>query len=412
MTMVNVMERLILYIDVNNAFLSWTATEKLNNGEETDIRNIPAVIGGDEEKRSGIVLAKSQLAKEFGIKTGETLYSARKKCPGIKVYPSNFEIYRKYSDAMIEILKRYTEKIERMSIDECAIDLTNFVQKNEKIEDVAKEISDTIKNELKFTVNIGISHNKMLAKMASDFEKPDKIHTLYENEIKEKMWKLPVSELLMVGRKTTEKLNLIGIYKIGELASRNEKDIIRRFGKLGKTIWEYANGIDNSPVKPNDDIPKGIGNSVTLPHDEKNLDKLNEVLLALCEQVAYRLRKQKMKTKTINVQIKNNEFQNFSHQRKMQEETDSTKIIFTEAKKLLYELYNSASNKNVRLIGLRVDTSNDENEQITLFKETKEENEKQNKVDKAIDYLKEKYGYDMVTRAGKMHIEKMIRLKE
>ena len=226
------------------------------------------------------------------------------------------------------------------------------------------------------------------------------------------MWKLPVSELLMVGRKTTEKLNLIGIYKIGELASRNEKDIIRRFGKLGKTIWEYANGIDNSPVKPNDDIPKGIGNSVTLPHDEKNLDKLNEVLLALCEQVAYRLRKQKMKTKTVNVQIKNNEFQNFSHQRKMQEETDSTKIIFTEAKKLLYELYNSASNKNVRLIGLRVDTSNGENEQITLFKETKEENEKQNKVDKTIDYLKEKYGYDMVTRAGKMHIEKMIRLKE
>lgn len=406
------MERLILYIDVNNAFLSWTATEKLNNGEEIDIRNIPAVIGGDEEKRSGIVLAKSQLAKEFGIKTGETLYSARKKCPGIKVYPSNFEIYRKYSDAMIEILKRYTDKIERMSIDECAIDLTNFVQKNEKIEDVAKEISDTIKNELKFTVNIGISHNKMLAKMASDFEKPDKIHTLYETEIKEKMWNLPVGELLMVGRKTAEKLNLIGIYKIGELASRNEKDIIRRFGKLGKTIWEYANGIDNSPVKPNDDTPKGIGNSVTLPHDEKNLDKLNEVLLALCEQVAYRLRKQKMKTKTVNVQIKNNEFQNFSHQRKMQEETDSTKIIFAEAKKLLYELYNSAANKNVRLIGLRVDTSNDENEQITLFKETKEENEKQNKVDKTIDYLKEKYGYDMVTRAGKMHIEKMIRLKE
>lgn len=411
--MVMNVERLILYIDVNNAFLSWTAVEKLNNGEDIDIRKTPAVIGGDEEKRSGIVLAKSPIAKEFGIKTGETLYMARKKCPNIKVYKGDFSVYRKYSNAMIEILKRYTDKIEMRSIDECAVDMTGFLKKDEDIIKKAKEISETIKNELKFTVNIGIAHNIMLAKMASDFEKPDKIHTLYENEIQEKMWNLPVSNLLMVGKKTEGKLKLIGINTIGDLAKRNQKDIIRRFGKLGKIIWEYANGIDNSEIKVEEYLPKGIGNSVTLPKDESSIENLNEVLLALCEQVAYRLRKQKMKTDTINVQIKTSKFQVYSHQKKINDVTDSTKIIFDEAKKLLYELYKASSNKNIRLLGLRIDTlAEEEEQQMTLFKENKIMDEKQKKVDQTMDYLKEKYGYDMITRAGKMHIGKMLRLKE
>lgn len=309
------MERFILHVDVNNAFLSWTAVERLRKGEQVDIRTIPAVIGGDEAERRGIVLAKSPVAKQFGIKTGEPLYMARNKCPQVQVFESDFAIYRRYSNRMIEIFKKYTDQIEQLSIDECSLDLTHFLLKNETIEDKAKQISTEIKEKLGFTVNIGIAHNKLLAKMASDFEKPDKIHTLYEYEIPTKMWILPISDLLMVGKKTIPKLQKIGIKTIGDLAHRDKQDIIKRFGKLGKTIWEYANGIDNSPVQVNDDKPKGIGNSVTMPQDVADIVKLNEVLLALCEQVSYRLRKQNMLTNVVNVQIKTNTFDVYTHQK-------------------------------------------------------------------------------------------------
>ena len=413
MVLVIIMERFILHIDVNNAFLSWTAVERLKNGETVDIRTIPAVIGGSEEDRKGIVLAKSPVAKQFGIKTGEPLYFARKKCPQIQVFASDFKTYRKYSNQMIEILKEYTDQIEQVSIDECSIDLTRFLMKGESVEDKAKQISTEIKEKLGFTVNIGISHNKMLAKMASDFEKPDKIHTLYENEIPTKMWPLPISDLLMVGKRTIPKLEKIGIKTIGDLAKRSETDIIKRFGKLGKTIWEYANGIDNSPVQVRDEKPKGIGNSVTLPHDVEEIEKLDEVLLALCEQVAYRLRKQEMLANVVNVQIKTNTFDVFSHQKKIPEPTDSTKYIYSTAKELLSTLYKSTTNKKVRLLGVRVDSLVDKEEmQLSLFSQVDKDKEKQKKLDNTVDNLKEKYGYDSITRAGKMNINKFIRLKD
>lgn len=407
------MERYILYIDVNNAFLSWTAVDRLKNGEKVDIRTIPSVIGGDETERKGIVLAKSPIAKQFGIKTGETLYIARKKCPQLQIYSSDFSVYRKYSNAMIEILENHTNKIEQMSIDECAIDLTNFLHKGETIEEKARQISNQIKTKLGFTVNIGIASNILLAKMASDFEKPDKIHTLYQDQIQDKLWGLPISNLFMVGRKTIPKLEKIGIKTIGDLAKRKETDIINRFGKFGKTIWEFANGIDNREVQVNDRKPKGIGNSVTLPQDIDDIEKLEQVLLALCEQVTYRLRKQKMLSQVVNVQIKTSTFDVYTHQKKLKEETDSTKYIFMEAKKLLNQLYNTSINKKIRLIGIRIDSLiKNELIQISLFNTKHEEKEKQKKVDNTVDKLKEKYGYDKITRAGKLNINKFIRLKD
>lgn len=407
------MERFILHVDVNNAFLSWTAVEKLKNGEEIDIRTIPAIIGGDEAERRGIVLAKSPIAKQFGIKTGEPIYMARKKCPQLQIFESDFTVYRKYSNQMIEIFRKYTDKIEQLSIDECSLDLTHFLLKGEKIENKAKQISIEIKEKLGFTVNIGIAHNKLLAKTASDFEKPDKIHTLYEEEIETKMWPLPISDLLMVGRKTIPKLEKIGIKTIGDLAKRNKEDIVKRFGKLGKTIWEYANGIDNSPVEVNNDKPKGIGNSITLPQDISDLNKLNEVLLALCEQVSYRLRKQNMLANVVNVQIKTNTFDVYSHQRKLVEAIDTTKYIYNTAQELLEELYKSCVNKQIRLLGIRVDNLIDKEEmQLSFFEKKNADKEKQQKVDNVVDNLKEKYGYNMVTRAGKMGINKLIRLKD
>jgi DNA polymerase-4 len=234
------MERTILHVDVNNAFLSWTAIERLNNGEKIDIREIPAVIGGDEERRSGIVLAKSQMAKSFGIVTGETLYMARQKCPNLQVFKGDYAKYKIYSNKLFDLLSEYTDQIERFSIDECFLDLTHYLMGRDVLE-IAKEINYRVKNELKFTVNIGISTNKLLAKMASDFEKPDKIHTLYKNEIPEKMWVLPVNDLLFLGKKTVPKLFNMRIKTIGDLAHFNKEILIRKFGKAGNQMWEYAN---------------------------------------------------------------------------------------------------------------------------------------------------------------------------
>ena len=219
------------------------------------------------------------------------------------------------------------------------------------------------------------------------------------------MWPLPISDLLMVGRKTIPKLEKIGIKTIGDLAKRNKEDIVKRFGKLGKTIWEYANGIDNSPVEVNNDKPKGIGNSITLPQDISDLNKLNEVLLALCEQVSYRLRKQNMLANVVNVQIKTNTFDVYSHQRKLVEAIDTTKYIYNTAQELLEELYKSCVNKQIRLLGIRVDNLIDKEEmQLSFFEKQNADKEKQQKVDNVVDNLKEKYGYNMVTRAGKMGI--------
>ena len=275
----DIMERLIFHIDVNNAFLSWTAVDMLKKGAKLDIRTIPAIIGGDESKRHGVVLAKSNVAKQFGIKTGEPIYFARKKCTNLEVFESNHKMYREYSNKLYELFKEYTNIIERFSIDECFLDMTNFIGKNENYLSIAKEISIRIKEELGFTVNIGIAHNKLLAKMASDFEKPDKIHTLWTDEIKIKMWPLKVSELLMVGRKSIPKLEKMGIKTIGDLANYNKEVLYKTFGKFGKTIWEYANGIDNSPVNYIEEKPKGIGNSITVPQDLTNINEINSVVI-------------------------------------------------------------------------------------------------------------------------------------
>lgn len=401
------MEKQILHVDVNNAFLSWTAVEMLKKGERLDIRAIPAIIGGDEDNRHGIVLAKSNLAKKVGIQTGEPIYFARKKCPSLQIYKSDFSVYKKYSNNLYSLLLEYTEKIERFSIDECFMDMTGYLPKGKTLLQIAYEINKRVKEELGFTVNIGVAHNKLLAKMASDFQKPDKVHTLFEEEIETKMWNLPVSELFMVGKRSMPKLYKMGIKTIKDLAKKDESYIIKSFGKYGKVIWEYANGIDNSEVIYEEEKPKGIGNSITLPYDYSNIEKIEEVLVALVEQVTYRLRNYNMLAEVVNVQLKTNEFKVYSHQRKLTMPTDNTKIIIEEAKKLLYELYKK---EPIRLIGIRVDKLNNKEEiQLSLFDNTCK---KQSKLDKVVDTLKEKYGYDKITRAGKMNLDKNIKFKD
>ena len=375
-------QKQILHIDVNNAFLSWTAIDRLEAGETLDIRNIEAVIGGDESKRSGIVLAKSMKAKMKGVTTGETLYQARLKCPNLQVFKGEYKSYKKHSNDLYKILLEYTDKIERFSIDECFLDMTGYLQGDTLI-NKAYEISRRVKKELGFTVNVGVAHNKLLAKMASDFSKPDKVHTLYEEEIPTKMWTLPVSELFMLGRKTIPKLHAMGIKTIGDLAKQDKQYMIKKFGKHGLLMWEYSNGIDNSEVNYIEEKPKGIGNSVTLPTDIRNKAGLEKVILTLVEQVTYRLRRYNMYANVVNVQLRTSEFKDFSHQRKLSSSTANTKDIYNTAKELLNEMYKEGT--PIRLVGVRVDNLVEENEvQISLFGNTEEE-KKQGKLDNVVD---------------------------
>ena len=256
-------QRQILHVDVNNAFLSWTAIDRLEAGETLDIRNIEAVIGGDESKRSGIVLAKSMKAKKKGVTTGETLYQARLKCPNLQVFKGEYKSYLKHSNDLYKILLEYTDKIERFSIDECFLDMTGYLIGDTLI-NKAYEINKRVKNELGFTVNVGVAHNKLLAKMASDFSKPDKVHTLYEEEIPSKMWALPVSELFMLGKKTIPKLYAMGIKTIGDLAKQDKEYMIKIFGKHGLLMWEYSNGIDNEGLYGYTNVAKIHEESITI----------------------------------------------------------------------------------------------------------------------------------------------------
>ena len=403
------MGRDILHVDVNNAFLSWTAVEMLKNGNDLDIRTIPSIIGGDEARRSGIVLAKSMKAKECGVVTAETIYQAKKKCPNLQIFKGlPYKKYQEYSNSLYNLLLEYTDKIERFSIDECFLDMTEYLRGDTLI-NKAKEISKRVREELKFTVNVGVAHNKLLAKMASDFKKPDLVHTLFENEIMAKMWPLQASELFMLGRKTVPKLYNMGIKTIGDLAKTDREVLIKKFGKHGNLMWEYANGIDYSPVKYERELPKSIGNSTTFPKDITNKEKLEQILLALTEQVTFRLRKYNLLANVVNVQLRTNKFENFSHQSRLDFTTANTKNIYEKAKKLLGEMYKKGV--SFRLIGLKVDDlANKDEVQLSFF--SKEDDVKQEKLDKIIDKINEKYGINSVERAGKMNLDNIVKSKE
>ena len=340
--------------------------------------------------------------------TGETLYQARLKCPNLQVFKGDYKSYKKHSNDLYNLLLQYTDKIERFSIDECFLDMTEYLG-NDTLLNKAYEISKRVKNELGFTVNIGVAHNKLLAKMASDFTKPDRVHTLFEEEIPTKMWTLPVSELFMIGKKTLPTLYKMHIKTIGDLEKQDKQEMIKKFGKHGLMMWEYSNGIDKSEVHYLEEKPKGIGNSVTLPMDLVEKEKIEKVLLTLTEQVTYRLRKYNMYANVVNVQLRTKDFKDFSHQKKLMNATSNTKDVYKVAKELLDEMYKKGT--FIRLVGLRVDNLIEKDEvQLSLF--NNDEEKKQEKLDEVVDKLKEKYGYNSVTRAGKLHSEEVIKFKD
>lgn len=391
------MERIIMHIDVNNAFLSWSAIDLLNKGYKYDIRNSYAVIGGDEKMRSGIVLAKSTPAKKLGIVTAETLYSARKKCKVLKVYPPNFKFYNEMSNKFFSLLRKYTPDIEIASIDECYLDYGKVKSLYGDEVVFAYKIKDEIKNTLGFTVNIGIANNKLCAKMASDFSKPDKVHTLYENEVKEKMYPLDVGDLFGIGKRTVPKLNSLGIYKISDLALADPVMLEKYFKNQAYVMIKSANGIDDSIVDSNEYHPSCIGNEITLPHNISSKREAYDKLLILSEYVSKRLRKEEKYASVVCVTIKDEFLKRRSHQKKLLNETNIEKEIYKTACMIFDEFWNG---ENIRLIGIRLDgLTLSKKYQGSIF-ENVEKREHDEKIDKLIDNINFKFGKNTIKKAG------------
>ena len=397
---------IIFHIDVNSAYLSWTAVEQLKNGKETDIRTIPAIIGGDQKSRHGVVLAKSVPAKKYGIHTGEPVANAFRKCPNLVMEPPDHRLYSAYSRRLMDFLKTYTPDIEQVSVDECYMDFTGIASRYYSPVTAALEIKDEVKKRFGFTVNIGISSVKVLAKMASDFEKPDKVHTLFPEEIQVKMWPLPVEELYMAGRSSVETLRKLEIRTIGELAQADPKILELHLKSHGRRLWEFANGMDDSEVETSLSEAKGIGNSTTLSRDAVTEEEARKVLLGLAESVGGRLRKAGQKAGMLSVEIKYHNFESCSHQRKLPRPTNSDQVIYHTAVELFRELWN---HEPVRLLGIRSSrlTEEGEPEQLSIFdiqfeREKTVTDKKHEKLDKALDKMREKYGENVVIRGSSL----------
>ena len=390
------MERIIFLIDVNNAFLSWTAIDLLNSGYKYDIRNSYAVIGSDQTARKGIVLAKSNPCKKLGIYTSQTLYEAKRRCRILKIFPPNYKFYSQMSNKLFELLGKYTPDVEIASIDECYLDYGKVKKLYGNEYEFAKKIQKEIYVKLGFTVNIGIANNKLCAKMASNFSKPNKIHTLYSYEIEEKMYPLSIDKLFGIGKKTAPKLKSIGIEVIKDLANFDQGVLYKYFKNQAAVLISQAQGIDNSIVDTEACIPKGISNEITLNHDVSNVEQLYPYLMSICESVSVRLRRQNKYASVVCVILKDNYFKRKSHQKKINNATNITNEIYNIAKNILNEMYNE---EKVRLIGVRLDKLVDNiNYQVSLFE--KDERNIDSKVDNIIDDLKQKYGNKIITKAS------------
>lgn len=396
-------ERIIFHIDCNNAFLSWTAVHMLHSGSKIDIRNRYTVIGGKESERKGIVLAKSNLCKKCGVVTGETLYAARRKCPYLEVYQPEFKIYRKYSDIMYTYLCNYSKKIERYSIDECFIDFSDNLEIKKDPVRWAYKIKNEIRDNFGFTVNVGVGNNKLLAKMASDFSKPDKVHTLFSNEIKDKMWGLPIEDLFMIGKASSKKLRELGINTINDLAHTDREYLARYFKSMGKMMWEYANGIDESLVESDYGNPKSISNSCVLPYNYSNIDDIYQEIKRLSEMTGKKLREKKMYSPNVMVWVKFDDFTKISKQLTLDNLINSDKDIYEYAIKLFNKIWNTDSDRKVRSLCVGVSNLTDKYMvQLSMFENNNIKDNKEDKLKKTLNNIKEKYGDKSITYADRL----------
>ena len=393
-------ERIIFHVDANSAFLSWTAAYKVKVlGESMDLRNVPSVVAGDKDSRHSIILAKSTPAKKYGIQTGEPLFQALEKCPQLVVVPPDYPLYVEASRHFVQMLRQFSPAVEQYSIDEAWVDMTGTQRLWGSPLLAAEKMRERIWQELGFTVNVGISTNKLLAKMAGDFEKPNKIHTLFPEEIPEKLWPLPVRDLFLVGRATEAKLRMMGIYTIGDLARTDPALLKKRLGKHGLTIWHYANGRNANMVTPEPAENKGYGNSTTTARDVVDREGAHQVLLSLCETVAARMRKDGKCGSCVCVHLRTNEFHHFSHQTMLHGATNITQQIFGAACRVFDEAWDGVT--PLRQLGVQVTRlSQEPYQQYDLFSGMSPAGyERKLRLDETVDALRDKYGENAICRA-------------
>ena len=394
--MSEIKDRIIFHIDINHCFAQ---IEEMMNPE---LRNVAMCVGGDEKSRSGIVLARNLKAKEYGVQTAETLRDAKKKCPHLVVVPPHSDLYMYYTSKVKDIYREYTDKVESYGADEAWIDVTESYHLFGKPYDLAYEMQRRVLEEYGLTVSVGVSWNKVFAKLGSDLIKPSGMTIITRSNYKEIVWPLPVSELLYVGKQTTPKLNALGIYTIGDLATSSVKKLEKHFGVKGLQMWEFANGVeegdvDCSGVMP---APKSIGNSTTPSHDINTKHQAKIIFRHLADSIASRLHDEKMKGFTIAISLRDIQLVTITRQKRISKATNNSTEILKTAMMLLDENY--TFNIPLRSIGISVSNliDNPEFEQISIFENTKESNQKQAIIDDTIDKLRDKFGYNVIKRAS------------
>lgn len=363
------MKRVIFHIDVNSAFLSWSAVKLLTAGGP-DIRLVPSAVSGDPSDRRSIITAASIPAKKLGIKTAIPVSMALRKCPNLVIVHSDWEWYRHCSTSFIDICRLYSPVLQQFSIDECFIDMTFRLYRKDAAE-VARALKDEIKEKLGFTVNVGVGSNKLLAKMASDFEKPDKVHTLWQDEVQEKMWPLPAGDLLWVGKKTRERLSAYGIYTIGDIARLPENSLARIVGKkFAAQMHDNANGIDNEPIITESQEAKSISVERTFAKDIVNPEELDREMFKVACTVAHRLRRQGFRCSCVSMFIKFTDFSVAQKQCQISGPTDVTALILNEARRMLGEMWDGTA--PIRQVGIGLSKfTKEETEQLMLFEDPK-----------------------------------------
>lgn len=400
----NIKDRVILHSDLNNFFAS------VEVALDPELKGKPVAVCGDPKQRHGIVLAKSEEAKKFGIKTAETLYSALKKCPELTIVAPHFIEYKRYSRMVREVYERFTDCIEECSIDECALDVTESIMLFGSGEEIAQKIRQTIKDEIGVTVSIGVSFNKVYAKLASELKKPDAVTVISRENYREIVYPLPVSELLFVGKSTQETLRKIGIKTIGDLAQADEQLLQRFLGKRGRQVRVYARGEDAEPVKPfkaKEDL-KSIGNSTTLAKDTQDREEIKRWFYALAESVSARQRTADVgRANTVHIVVRNEKFEDFTWQKKVRPTALCSEIAQT-AVSLFEERWPYGA--RVRMLGITVSGFDYHVEQLSLedaIDGNKASYEKKERAESAIAKIREKYGYATVQRGVVMQDEKL-----
>lgn len=385
------MDRVIFHCDLNSFYAS---VELLSHPE---LRHLPVAVCGDPESRHGIILAKNMLAKQMGVQTAEPIWQAMRKCPGLQLVPPHRERYLQYSRMAQEIYYRFTDQVEAFSLDECWLDVYGSERLFGDGEQIAQQIRQAVKEELGLTVSIGVSYNKVFAKLGSDYKKPDAVTVFGREQMESVIWKLPAQALLFVGPHTEKTLEKFGIHTIGDIARMELPAMRRMLGKTGEALWTYANGLDHSPVAAAGagEPPKTIGNSTTLPHDVTSEEEVRRVLLELAESVASRLRRQGMKAGEVQLTVKNGEFQEYQRQCRLEPAVCDARSLYKAA----LELYRREDRRwAVRLLGLRAGKLVDAGAaQMSFFANTRDL-EREERLETAVDALRERFGGGSVRR--------------